>query len=175
MHFQKSNYQMLALEESSHYETLYKHYEFYPWYGEDDLYAAASKGDEYWENCHKLQERKWKKDGAQERNCPSPVVSIHFMFVTYPTHTNKTEVKCWYDVDVAVYRSFKGLNMRVRSVTHASNLLTWMPKWKARGKAMQQHCTCIQWHPKLSEQFRKVQCHSQVECHTKCTGIAQDY
>lgn len=41
----KSNYQMLAPEESSHYETLYKHYEFYPWYGEDDLYAAASKGE----------------------------------------------------------------------------------------------------------------------------------
>lgn len=40
---------------------------------------------------------------------------------------------------------------------------------------MQQHCTCIQWHPTLSEQYRKVQCHSQVECHTKWTGIAQDY
>lgn len=86
------------------------------------LLLQKEKGDEYWEYCHKLKERKWEKDGAQERNCPSPVVSIHFMSVTYPTHTNKTEVKCWCDVDVAVYRSFKGLDTQVRSVTHASSV-----------------------------------------------------
>lgn len=47
-----------------------------------------------------------EKQNTQGKNCPSPVVCISFMSVTYSTHTdNKTGVKCQHEVHTTVYRS----------------------------------------------------------------------
>ena len=47
---------------------------------------------------------------VHERNCPSRVVCILFMSVTYSTDTDiKTVVKYCHEVDVTVFRSFSGL------------------------------------------------------------------
>lgn len=47
-----------------------------------------------------------EKENAQEKNCPSSVICIPFLSVTYSTHTdNKTGVKCQHEVHMTVYRS----------------------------------------------------------------------
>lgn len=61
------------------------------------------------------QGKRWREKKEKRLTGKKKKTALHLLYVTSTTETDiKTVVKCWYDVDLTVYRSLTGLSRTAR-------------------------------------------------------------